>query len=192
MGRQGRPRFALLSPRRRADRPGPGDGLRGLERHLRHAPRRPRRDAGRAHCRQAWCARDIAAPALSRRARSRACHSPTARWPKATSSSRRTASTRSFGTMSRRRRGRSSHGSVAYRGVLPHERIPHWPTDCWQMWLGKGKHFLSFPVRPGELINYVGFVPADAGDEGIMVGARRSRRAAPRVRGLGPAYREPC
>jgi len=54
------------------------------------------------------------------------------------------------------------HGSVAYRGVLPRERIPHWPTDRWQMWLGKGKHFLSFPVRSGELINYVGFVPADA------------------------------
>src|SRR6266508_1133769 len=23
------------------------------------------------------------------------------------------------------------HGSVAYRGVLSHARIPHWPTDCW-------------------------------------------------------------
>ncbi len=53
------------------------------------------------------------------------------------------------------------HGSVAYRGVLAHERIPHWPTDSWLMWLGKGKHFLTFPVRAGELINYVGFVPAD-------------------------------
>ena len=29
------------------------------------------------------------------------------------------------------------------------------------MWLGKGKHFLTFPVRAGTLINYVGFVPAD-------------------------------
>ena len=29
------------------------------------------------------------------------------------------------------------------------------------MWLGNGKHFLAFPVRAGELINYVGFVPAD-------------------------------
>ena len=29
------------------------------------------------------------------------------------------------------------------------------------MWLGKGKHFLTFPVRAGKLINYVGFVPAD-------------------------------
>jgi len=53
------------------------------------------------------------------------------------------------------------HGSVAYRGVLAHQRIPQWPTDCWLMWLGKGKHFLTFPVRAGKLINYVGFVPAD-------------------------------
>jgi salicylate hydroxylase len=53
------------------------------------------------------------------------------------------------------------HGSVAYRGVIAHRRIPHWPTDSWLMWLGKGKHFLTFPVRAGELINYVGFVPAD-------------------------------
>jgi salicylate hydroxylase len=53
------------------------------------------------------------------------------------------------------------HGSVAYRGVIAHQRIPHWPTDSWLMWLGKGKHFLTFPLRGGELINYVGFVPAD-------------------------------
>ena len=52
-------------------------------------------------------------------------------------------------------------GSVAYRGLVPHERVPHWPIDRWQMWLGKGKHFLAFPVRAGKLINYVGFVPAD-------------------------------
>ena len=53
------------------------------------------------------------------------------------------------------------HGSVAYRGIVAHERVPHWPTDRWLMWLGKGKHFLAFPVRAGKLINYVGFVPAD-------------------------------
>jgi salicylate hydroxylase len=53
------------------------------------------------------------------------------------------------------------HGSVAYRGIVAHERVPHWPTDRWLMWLGKGKHFLAFPVRAGQLINYVGFVPAD-------------------------------
>jgi salicylate hydroxylase len=52
-------------------------------------------------------------------------------------------------------------GSVAYRGVLARGLIPHWPTGSWLMWLGKGKHFLAFPVRGEELINFVGFVPAD-------------------------------
>jgi salicylate hydroxylase len=53
-------------------------------------------------------------------------------------------------------------GTVAYRGLVPHASVPDWPTDAWQMWLGRGKHFLVFPVRAGELVNYVGFVPADA------------------------------
>jgi salicylate hydroxylase len=53
-------------------------------------------------------------------------------------------------------------GTVAYRGLVPHADVPHWPTDVWQMWLGRGKHFLVFPVRAGTIINYVGFVPADA------------------------------
>ncbi|HLX16730.1 MAG TPA: FAD-dependent monooxygenase [Bradyrhizobium sp.] len=52
-------------------------------------------------------------------------------------------------------------GSVAYRGLVAHERVPDWPTDRWQMWLGKGRHFLAFPLRAGKLINYVGFVPTD-------------------------------
>src|SRR6266568_6658719 len=26
-------------------------------------------------------------------------------------------------------------GSVAYRGLVPHARIPDWPADRWQMWL---------------------------------------------------------
>ena len=53
-------------------------------------------------------------------------------------------------------------GSVAYRGLVPHERVPQWPNNIWQMWLGKGKHLLVFPVRAGKLINFVGFVPPDA------------------------------
>ena len=52
-------------------------------------------------------------------------------------------------------------GSVAYRGLVPHEHVPDWPTDRWQMWLGKGRHFIALPVRTGKLISYVGFVPAD-------------------------------
>ncbi|HVV92583.1 MAG TPA: FAD-dependent monooxygenase [Hyphomicrobiales bacterium] len=53
------------------------------------------------------------------------------------------------------------HGSVAYRGLVPRARVPDWPTDAWLMWLGKAKHFLAFPVRAGQFVNFVGFVPAD-------------------------------
>ena len=52
-------------------------------------------------------------------------------------------------------------GSVAYRGLVAHARVADWPVDRWQMWLGQGRHFLAFPVRAGQLINYVGFVPTD-------------------------------
>ena len=53
------------------------------------------------------------------------------------------------------------HGTASYRGLVPHERLPNWPTDRWQMWVGPSKHFLVFPVRHGQMVNYVGFVPAD-------------------------------
>jgi salicylate hydroxylase len=52
-------------------------------------------------------------------------------------------------------------GTVAYRGTVAHERLPDFPNERWQMWLGKGRHFLVFPLRAGKLLNYVGFVPAD-------------------------------
>jgi salicylate hydroxylase len=53
-------------------------------------------------------------------------------------------------------------GSVAYRGMVASELVPDWPAGRWEMWLGKSKHFLTYPLRAGTLINYVGFVPADA------------------------------
>jgi salicylate hydroxylase len=52
-------------------------------------------------------------------------------------------------------------GTVTYRGVVPSELVPEWPAESWLMWLGKGKHFLVYPLRAGKLINFVGFVPAD-------------------------------
>jgi salicylate hydroxylase len=53
------------------------------------------------------------------------------------------------------------HGTISYRGLVPRERLPDWPMDRWQMWAGPKKHFLVFPVRHGEMVNYVGFVPTD-------------------------------
>jgi len=52
-------------------------------------------------------------------------------------------------------------GTVAYRGVVRSELMPEWPAESWLMWLGQGKHFLTYPLRAGTLINFVGFVPAD-------------------------------
>ncbi len=53
------------------------------------------------------------------------------------------------------------HGTISYRGLVSRDRLPDWPMDRWQMWAGPGKHFLVFPVRHGEMVNYVGFVPVD-------------------------------
>lgn len=50
-------------------------------------------------------------------------------------------------------------GSAAYRGLVSHDLLPSWPTDASLLWMGKGKHFLVYPVRRGELLNFVGFVP---------------------------------
>lgn len=53
-----------------------------------------------------------------------------------------------------------SSGSIAYRGVVDAAKVPEWPAGVAQLWMGEGKHFLTYPVRRGELINYVGFVPS--------------------------------
>ena len=53
-----------------------------------------------------------------------------------------------------------SSGSIAYRGLVEAEQLPGWPTGVAQLWMGDGKHFLTYPVRSGRLINYVGFVPS--------------------------------
>jgi salicylate hydroxylase len=51
-------------------------------------------------------------------------------------------------------------GSVASRGIISAASVG-WPAGAMCNWLGAGKHFLVFPVRGGELINYVGFVTTD-------------------------------
>jgi salicylate hydroxylase len=53
------------------------------------------------------------------------------------------------------------HGTISYRGLVRRERLPDWPMERWEMWAGPSKHFLVFPVRHGEMVNYVGFVPTD-------------------------------
>lgn len=50
-------------------------------------------------------------------------------------------------------------GFRAYRGLISADKIPQWNRQAHQVWMGDGKHFMVFPVRRGELLNYVGFVP---------------------------------
>jgi salicylate hydroxylase len=50
-------------------------------------------------------------------------------------------------------------GVVAYRGLVP--SLAQYPAGTIRMWMGEGRHFLVFPVRAGQLLNYVGFVSSD-------------------------------
>jgi salicylate hydroxylase len=50
-------------------------------------------------------------------------------------------------------------GSRAYRGLIARDRLKDWRPEAHQVWMGDGKHFMVFPVRSGQLLNYVGFVP---------------------------------
>jgi salicylate hydroxylase len=50
-------------------------------------------------------------------------------------------------------------GVRAYRGLIPRDKLPDWPQAVHQVWMGDGKHFMTYPVRSGRLLNYVGFVP---------------------------------
>ncbi|MBV9395059.1 MAG: FAD-dependent monooxygenase, partial [Methylobacteriaceae bacterium] len=50
-------------------------------------------------------------------------------------------------------------GSRAYRGLIEANKLPNWRKEAHQIWMGDSKHFMVFPIRRGELLNYVGFVP---------------------------------
>ncbi|WP_417562347.1 FAD-dependent monooxygenase [Microbacterium sp.] len=52
-------------------------------------------------------------------------------------------------------------GAIAYRGVLDARHVPDdWPMRI-QIWMGKDKHFMCYPLRQRTLFNYVGFVSSD-------------------------------
>jgi salicylate hydroxylase len=54
-------------------------------------------------------------------------------------------------------------GKIAYRGLIPMERLSFLGEDrhLHRMWLGPGQHFLTYPIAAGALMNMVAFVPAD-------------------------------
>ncbi|TBO57710.1 2-polyprenyl-6-methoxyphenol hydroxylase [Streptomyces kasugaensis] len=52
-------------------------------------------------------------------------------------------------------------GLAAYRGVMPAERVPDWPDRAVRFWNDGTKNLLVYPVRRGELLNFVAFTAAD-------------------------------
>lgn len=50
-------------------------------------------------------------------------------------------------------------GMIAWRGVIPMERLPaHLSRPVATNWVGPGRHVISYPLRRGELMNFVGIV----------------------------------
>ncbi len=71
-------------------------------------------------------------------------------------------------------------GFRAYRGLIAADRVPQWRREAHLVWMGEGKHFMVFPVRRGELLNYVGFVPtaSETAESWSAVGDRDELAAA--------------
>nr|WP_315593827.1 FAD-dependent monooxygenase [uncultured Cupriavidus sp.] len=50
-------------------------------------------------------------------------------------------------------------GCVAWRGLVPREKLPsHLHASIGTNWIGPGAHVIHYPLRNGELVNFVGIV----------------------------------
>lgn len=50
-------------------------------------------------------------------------------------------------------------GCVAWRGLVPREKLPpHLRANVATNWIGPGAHVIHYPLRNGELVNFVGIV----------------------------------
>jgi salicylate hydroxylase len=61
-------------------------------------------------------------------------------------------------------KGRAAHftGIMAWRGLVPMERLPlHQRRLVGVNWMGVGGHVVTYPLRRGELLNFVGAVERD-------------------------------
>ncbi len=56
-------------------------------------------------------------------------------------------------------------GQIAYRGLIPMERLSFLGSGRQNItfWLGPRRHFLTYPVASGKLMNLVAFVPYEGG-----------------------------
>ncbi|MFF7399139.1 FAD-dependent monooxygenase [Achromobacter sp. NPDC008082] len=53
-------------------------------------------------------------------------------------------------------------GCVAWRGLVPRDKLPdHLRASIGTNWIGPGAHVIHYPLRNGELVNFVGIVERD-------------------------------
>jgi salicylate hydroxylase len=52
-------------------------------------------------------------------------------------------------------------GCMAWRGAIPAERLPNGLPMAGTNWLGPGRHIVHYPLRRGEVLNFVGLVDRD-------------------------------
>lgn len=81
-------------------------------------------------------------------------------------------------------------GSVAYRGLVPTSELSDWPIDSSLIWMGPERHFLVYPVRAGELVNYVGFVKSSETTSESWSSAGDPRKLADEFAGWDPRVEE--
>jgi salicylate hydroxylase len=81
-------------------------------------------------------------------------------------------------------------GQIAYRGLIPMERLSFLGSERENItfWLGPRRHFLSYPVAKGRLMNLVAFVPPEGGwEEESWTAPGEVARLADHFRGWHPS-----
>jgi salicylate hydroxylase len=80
-------------------------------------------------------------------------------------------------------------GYNAYRGLVSSGLLRDLPLNASVMWMGDRKHFLVYPVRSAELLNYVAFIPAADGVAESWSAAGDPRALAQEFEGWDPRVR---
>ena len=77
-------------------------------------------------------------------------------------------------------------GCVAWRGLVPMEKLPpHIAQMLGTNWLGPHGHVLHYPVRRGEIMNFISFVERDDWQVESWVDAGHHRTSSPTTSAAG-------
>jgi salicylate hydroxylase len=82
-------------------------------------------------------------------------------------------------------------GCVAFRGLVPIERIANLGLECGtQSWVGPGAHLVHYPVSRGRLLNFVGWTEHDTWNREDWTDRATIERALAAFQGWHPQVRQ--